>query len=122
MRAHAVSERVPADISDPGRVGATAQGWRWPDRCPLPYDPGRRPGPFAIQADGRGEADHLVRSQLANETERVMTLPGALVRSLLRIVGEPHVLTGDATAGFAVDWTGRFQGHTSTVICPKSIT
>ena len=31
-----------------------------------------------------------------------MTLPGALLRSLAGIVGEPHVLTGDATAGGAV--------------------
>ena len=34
------------------------------------------------------------------------------------IVGEPHVLTGDATAGFAVDWTGRFQGLTPAVVRP----
>jgi hypothetical protein len=40
----------------------------------------------------------------------MMTLPGALLRSLAGTVGEPHVLTGDATAGFAVDWTGRFRG------------
>ena len=40
-----------------------------------------------------------------------MTLPGTLLRSLAGIVGEPHVLTGDATAGFAVDWTGRFRGR-----------
>ena len=44
-----------------------------------------------------------------------MTLPGTLLRSLAGIVGEPHVLTGDATAGYAVDWTGRFQGHTPAV-------
>jgi len=40
----------------------------------------------------------------------MMTPPGTLLRSLAAIVGKPHVLTGDATAGFAVDWTGRFQG------------
>jgi hypothetical protein len=39
-----------------------------------------------------------------------MALPGSLLRSLAGIVGGPHVLTGDATAGYAVDWTGRFQG------------
>src|SRR5882672_5827258 len=48
-----------------------------------------------------------------------MTLPGALLRSLAGIVGEPHVLTGDATAGFAVDWTGRFHGHTPAVVRPR---
>ena len=31
-----------------------------------------------------------------------MTLPSTLLKSLAAIVGEPHVLTGDATAGFAV--------------------
>ena len=41
----------------------------------------------------------------------MMTLPGALLRSLTGVVGEPHVLTGDATAGFAVDWTGRFGAY-----------
>src|SRR5580693_8209545 len=49
----------------------------------------------------------------------MMTLPSTLLRSLAAIVGEPHVLTGDATAGFAVDWTGRFQGHTPAVVRPR---
>jgi FAD/FMN-containing dehydrogenase len=40
-------------------------------------------------------------------------------RSLGAIVGDQHVLTGDATAGFAVDWTGRFAGHTPAVIRPR---
>ena len=48
----------------------------------------------------------------------MVTLPGALLRSLAGIVGEPHVLTGDATAGFAVDWTGRFRGHAPAVVRP----
>src|SRR2546429_437639 len=48
-----------------------------------------------------------------------MTLPGTLLRSLAGIVGEPHVLTGDATAGYAVDWTGRFRGHTPAVVRPR---
>src|SRR5580704_11877881 len=60
----------------------------------------------------------LVRLDGQRETERVMTLPGALVRSLTGIVGEPHVLTGDAAAGFAVDWTGRFRGQTPAVVRP----
>src|SRR5262244_650210 len=47
-----------------------------------------------------------------------MTLPGALLRSLAGIVGGPHVLTGGATAGFAVDWTGRFRGETPAVVRP----
>ena len=42
-----------------------------------------------------------------------------MLRSLAAIVGEPHVLTGDATAGFAVDWTGRFRGHTPAVVRPR---
>ena len=48
-----------------------------------------------------------------------MTLPSTLLRSLASIAGEPHVLTGDATAGFAVDWTGRFRGHTPAVVRPR---
>ena len=46
-----------------------------------------------------------------------MTLPGALVRSLAGIVGEPHVLTGDAAAGFAVDWTEHGIGAQGTMAC-----
>jgi FAD/FMN-containing dehydrogenase len=42
-----------------------------------------------------------------------------LLRSLAGIVGEPHVLTGDATAGYAVDWTGRFRGQTPVVVRPR---
>src|SRR6185312_10124004 len=42
-----------------------------------------------------------------------------LLRSLAAIVGEPHVLTGDATAGYSVDWTGRFAGHTPAVVRPR---
>ena len=34
------------------------------------------------------------------------------------MVGETHVLTGDATAGYAVDWTGRFRGHAAAVLRP----
>ncbi|MGH3177891.1 MAG: FAD-binding oxidoreductase [Streptosporangiaceae bacterium] len=48
-----------------------------------------------------------------------MALPGTLLRALAGIVGEPHVLTGDATAGYAVDWTGRFRGHTPAVVRPR---
>jgi len=48
-----------------------------------------------------------------------MTLPHALLRALADIVGEQHVLTGDPTAGFAVDWTGRFRGRTPATVRPK---
>ena len=44
-----------------------------------------------------------------------------LLRSLAGIVGEPHVLTGDATAGYAVDWTGRFRGETPAVVRPRDV-
>jgi FAD/FMN-containing dehydrogenase len=49
----------------------------------------------------------------------VETLPGPVIRSLAGIVGEQHVLTGDAAAGFAVDWTGRFRGHAAAVVRPR---
>jgi FAD/FMN-containing dehydrogenase len=45
-------------------------------------------------------------------------LGAAEVRALGAIVGTQHVLTGDATAGYAVDWTGRFRGATPAVIRP----
>jgi FAD/FMN-containing dehydrogenase len=47
------------------------------------------------------------------------TVPAAVLGSLVGIVGERHVLTGDAAAGFAVDWTGRFRGQTQAVVRPK---
>src|SRR5690348_14342839 len=40
-----------------------------------------------------------------------MTLPGSLLRSLAGVVGEAHVLTGDATAGF--------RGRTAVVVRPR---
>jgi len=47
---------------------------------------------------------------------------GELSRTLLRefafVVGDAHVLTGDATGGYAVDWTGRFRGHAPAVLRP----
>jgi FAD/FMN-containing dehydrogenase len=41
------------------------------------------------------------------------------LRALADVVGEQHVLTGEATSGFAVDWTGRFRGHTPAVLRPR---
>ncbi|HEV3381926.1 MAG TPA: FAD-binding oxidoreductase [Trebonia sp.] len=52
-------------------------------------------------------------------TGRLTALPGAFLRSLSGIVGDQHVLTGDGTAGFAVDWTSRFRGHAAAVIRPR---
>jgi FAD/FMN-containing dehydrogenase len=48
----------------------------------------------------------------------VAELPAAALQSLAAIVGVQHVLTGDATAGYAVDWTGRFRGQTPAVVRP----
>ena len=45
-------------------------------------------------------------------------LSGALLRSFASVVGEAHVLTGDATAGYALDWTGRFRGRAPAVLRP----
>jgi FAD/FMN-containing dehydrogenase len=56
------------------------------------------------------------------ETDPPFTHPEALapaaVRALGDIVGAQHVLTGDAAAGYAVDWTGRFRGATPAVVRP----
>jgi len=46
-------------------------------------------------------------------------VPETLLRDLAAAVGEQHVLTGSATAGYAVDWTGRFQGHPPAVVRPR---
>jgi FAD/FMN-containing dehydrogenase len=45
-------------------------------------------------------------------------LSGGLLGEFASVVGEAHVLTGDATAGYAVDWTGRFRGHAPAVLRP----
>src|ERR1700683_2740232 len=44
---------------------------------------------------------------------------GTFLKALAAIVGEGHVLTGGATAGFAVDWTGFFHGQTPAVVRPR---
>ena len=42
-------------------------------------------------------------------------------RELVAIVGDDHVLTDrDLTAGYEVDWTGRFRGSTPLVVRPGS--
>lgn len=45
-------------------------------------------------------------------------LPAGTLKAFARVVGEAHVLTGDATEGYAVDWTGRFRGSASAVLRP----
>jgi FAD/FMN-containing dehydrogenase len=50
----------------------------------------------------------------------VTELTAVLLKALGGIVGASHVLTGDAAAGFAVDWTGRFRGETSAVVRPTT--
>jgi FAD/FMN-containing dehydrogenase len=49
----------------------------------------------------------------------VEMLSAPVLRALAGIVGEHHVLTGDAAVGFAVDWTGRFRGHAAAVVRPR---
>src|SRR5205085_9972284 len=55
----------------------------------------------------------------SGQTDWVMTVPSSLLRALAGVVGEAHVLTGDATAGFTQDWTGRFRGRTAVVVRPR---
>ena len=47
-----------------------------------------------------------------------MTLPRSLLRALAGVVGEAHVLTGEAASGFATDWTGRYRGREAVVVRP----
>jgi FAD/FMN-containing dehydrogenase len=49
---------------------------------------------------------------------RQAELPVAVGRQLADIVSPAHLLTGDAAAGYAVDWTGRYRGHTPAVVRP----
>ena len=44
--------------------------------------------------------------------------PASLLRQFAAVVGQSHVLTGDAAAGYAVDWTGGFTGHAPAVLRP----
>jgi FAD/FMN-containing dehydrogenase len=47
--------------------------------------------------------------------------PGAR-RALVEVVGDRHVLTDpEVTAGYTVDWTGRFRGATPAVVRPGSV-
>jgi FAD/FMN-containing dehydrogenase len=45
-------------------------------------------------------------------------LSAALLAEFAAVVGDAHVLTGAATAGYAVDWTGRFRGRAAAVLRP----
>jgi FAD/FMN-containing dehydrogenase len=51
-------------------------------------------------------------------TERSGHLTASLHTGLSSIVGAPHVLTGAATAGYSIDWTGRFRGEAAAVVRP----
>ena len=64
------------------------------------------------------KADSRIASPAPRKPMKTV-LRDALVRSIAKVVGAPHILTGDATAGFAVDWTRRFQGHTPAVVRPR---
>ena len=44
--------------------------------------------------------------------------PASLLRQFAAVVGESHVLTADAAAGYTVDWTGGFTGHAPAVLRP----
>lgn len=45
-----------------------------------------------------------------------------LLGALSRVVGDSHVLTDpDLTAGYVVDWTGRFKGTTPGVVRPGNV-
>src|SRR2546430_72518 len=66
---------------------------------------------MAAPAAGTGSARKAV---VLGEGE----VSGALLREFAAVVGDAHVLTGDATAGYTVDWTGRVRGHAPAVLRP----
>src|SRR5438552_202986 len=71
------------------------------------------PGPVPPPPE-RGRSSREMRS-----SRPMPPLPAALLAELERIVGPDHVLTGrDLTAGYAVDWTGRFKGCAAAVVRP----
>lgn len=47
-------------------------------------------------------------------------LPPALLRAFAAVAGNAHVLTGEAAAGFATDWTGVFTGQAAAVLRPAT--
>ena len=51
-------------------------------------------------------------------TERSGQLTSSVQAGLSSIVGAPHVLTGAATLGYSIDWTGRFRGEAAAVVRP----
>jgi FAD/FMN-containing dehydrogenase len=51
---------------------------------------------------------------------QVTAPPATLLRAFAQVMGEAHVLTGDAAAGFGVDWTGAFTGSPAAVLRPGS--
>jgi hypothetical protein len=51
----------------------------------------------------------------------VPDLPAAVVERLAAAVGAEHLLLDeDTTAGYAVDWTGRYRGRAAAVVRPAS--
>ena len=44
----------------------------------------------------------------------------SFLTALADVTGPEHVLRGDAAAGYAVDWTGKFRGSTPAVVRPGS--
>jgi FAD/FMN-containing dehydrogenase len=55
---------------------------------------------------------------LPARAKRFGRLPESVLAGLRAIVGTPHVLTGAQTAGYSVDWTGRFRGEAAAVVRP----
>jgi FAD/FMN-containing dehydrogenase len=52
---------------------------------------------------------------------REPALPTSVLTSLRDTVGSPHVLTDpEVTAGYAIDWTGRFRGASAAVVRPAT--
>jgi FAD/FMN-containing dehydrogenase len=69
--------------------------------------------------EGRHHAKRLPRRTVAMGGVTPAGLPPSLLRAFVAVVGDAHVLTGDAAAGYVTDWTGGFTGHTRAVLRPR---
>lgn len=107
----------PRVIPEPGAKSPTRPEFsRRPSRVSTPLSPAHCIQ-HAARRHHRGHHGAVPPWEDPPETRR---LPPELEAALVDTVGRAHVLVGDTTNGYSVDWTGRFHGHAAAVIRPGS--